>query len=67
MHVRAVFADPNRHLRNGNEYKSMNTSGSAFVRRQHPQIMQTGASARERLKEAAAARVSAGSWVRTGH
>ena len=52
--VRAVFADPNRHLRNGNEYKSMNTSGSAVVRRQHPHIMQAGASARERLKEAAA-------------
>jgi isoquinoline 1-oxidoreductase beta subunit len=52
--VRAVFADPNRHLRNGNEYRSMNTSGSAVVRRQHPHIMQAGASARERLKEAAA-------------
>ena len=52
--VRAVFADPNRHLRNGNEYESMNTSGSAVVRRQHPHIMQAGASARERLKEAAA-------------
>ncbi len=52
--VRAVFADPNRHLRNGNEYKTMNTSGSAVVRRQHPHIMQAGASARERLKEAAA-------------
>ena len=52
--VRAVFADPNRHLRNGDEYKSMNTSGSAVVRRQHPHIMQAGASARERLKEAAA-------------
>ena len=52
--VRAVFADPNRHLRNGNEYTSMNTSGSAVVRRQHPHIMQAGASARERLKEAAA-------------
>ena len=52
--VRAVFADPNRHLRNNNEYTSMNTSGSAVVRRQHPHIMQAGASARERLKEAAA-------------
>jgi isoquinoline 1-oxidoreductase beta subunit len=52
--VRAVFADPNRHLRNDNEYRSMNTSGSAVVRRQHPHIMQAGASARERLKEAAA-------------
>jgi isoquinoline 1-oxidoreductase beta subunit len=52
--VRAVFADPHRHLLNDNEYRSMNTSGSAVVRRQHPHIMQAGASARERLKEAAA-------------
>jgi isoquinoline 1-oxidoreductase beta subunit len=52
--VRAVFADPNRHLRNGNEYTTMFTAGSALVRRQHPHIMQAGASARERLKEAAA-------------
>ncbi len=52
--VRAVFADPNRHLRNDNEYKTMFTAGSAVVRRQHPHIMQAGASARERLKEAAA-------------
>jgi isoquinoline 1-oxidoreductase beta subunit len=52
--VRAVFADANRHLRNGNEYKTMFTAGSAVVRRQHPHIMQAGASARERLKEAAA-------------
>ncbi len=52
--VRAVFADANRHLRNGNEYKTMFTAGSALVRRQHPHIMQAGASARERLKEAAA-------------
>ncbi|MGE0294994.1 MAG: molybdopterin cofactor-binding domain-containing protein, partial [Hyphomonadaceae bacterium] len=52
--VRAVFADPNRHLRNNNEYTTMFTAGSALVRRQHPHIMQAGASARERLKEAAA-------------
>jgi len=52
--VRAVFADANRHLRNNNEYKTMFTAGSALVRRQHPHIMQAGASARERLKEAAA-------------
>jgi isoquinoline 1-oxidoreductase beta subunit len=49
-----VFADPNRHLRNTNEYTAMFTAGSALVRRQHPHIMQAGASARERLKEAAA-------------
>jgi isoquinoline 1-oxidoreductase beta subunit len=52
--VRAVFADANRHLRNNNEYVTMFTAGSAVVRRQHPHIMQAGASARERLKEAAA-------------
>lgn len=52
--IRAVFADPNRHLRNINEYTTMFTAGSALVRRQHPHIMQAGASARERLKEAAA-------------
>lgn len=52
--VRAVFADANRHLRNDNEYKTMFTAGSAVVRARHPHIMQAGASARERLKEAAA-------------
>jgi isoquinoline 1-oxidoreductase beta subunit len=52
--IRAVFADANRHLRNGKLYKTMFTAGSALVRRQHPHIMQAGASARERLKEAAA-------------
>jgi isoquinoline 1-oxidoreductase beta subunit len=52
--VRAVFADANRHLRNNQEYVTMFTAGSAVVRRQHPHIMQAGASARERLKEAAA-------------
>jgi isoquinoline 1-oxidoreductase beta subunit len=52
--VRAVFADANRHLANDKEYVTMFTAGSAVVRRQHPHIMQAGASARERLKEAAA-------------
>jgi isoquinoline 1-oxidoreductase beta subunit len=52
--VQAVFADANRHLRNNNEYKVMSTHGSMLVRLQHPHIMQAGASARERLKEAAA-------------
>ena len=52
--VRAVFADANRHLRNDKEYVTMYTAGSAVVRHQHPHIMQAGASARERLKEAAA-------------
>jgi len=52
--VQAVFADANRHLRNNKEYKVMTTHGSQLVRLQHPHIMQAGASARERLKEAAA-------------
>lgn len=52
--VQAVFADANRHLRNNREYKVMSTHGSMLVRLQHPHIMQAGASARERLKEAAA-------------
>ncbi len=52
--VRAVFADANRHVRNNNEYINMSTSGSNVVRSRHPHLMQAGASARERLKEAAA-------------
>lgn len=52
--VHAVFADANRHLRNGDEYKVMTTHGSQLVMLQHPHIMQAGASARERLKQAAA-------------
>jgi len=52
--VRAVFADPNRHVNRGEEYVTMSTSGSNLVRNRHPHIMQAGASARERLKEAAA-------------
>lgn len=52
--VRAVFADPNRHIRNDDEYKVMSTHGSQLVMLQHPHIMQAGASARERLKQAAA-------------
>jgi len=52
--VRAVFADPNRHVNQGKEYVTMSTSGSNLVRNRHPHIMQAGASARERLKQAAA-------------
>lgn len=52
--VRAVFADPNRHVNKGEEYVTMATSGSNLVRNRHPHILQAGASARERLKEAAA-------------
>jgi isoquinoline 1-oxidoreductase subunit beta len=52
--VRAVFADMNRHVNDGEEYIVTTTHGSQLVRLQHPHIMQAGASARERLKEAAA-------------
>lgn len=52
--VQAVFADMNRHVNEGEEYVVTTTHGSQLVRRQHPHIMQAGASARERLKEAAA-------------
>jgi isoquinoline 1-oxidoreductase subunit beta len=52
--IKTVFADPNRHLRNNKEYKVMYTHGSQTVAVQHPHLMQAGASARERLKEAAA-------------
>lgn len=52
--VHAVFADMNRHVNHGEEYIVTTTHGSQLVRQQHPHIMQAGASARERLKEAAA-------------
>jgi isoquinoline 1-oxidoreductase subunit beta len=52
--IQTVFADPNRHIRNNKEYKVMTTHGSQLVALQHPHLMQAGASARERLKEAAA-------------
>src|SRR5688500_6559509 len=52
--VQAVFADPNRHLRNNKEYKVMTTHGSQTVALMHPHLMAAGASARERLKQAAA-------------
>jgi isoquinoline 1-oxidoreductase beta subunit len=52
--VHAVFADMNRHVNRGGEYVVTSTHGSQLVRLQHPHIMQAGASARERLKAAAA-------------
>lgn len=54
--VRHVFADANRHVNNDNLYVSTSTGGSTTVSRRHPYIMQAGASARERLRHAAAAR-----------
>ena len=52
--VSCVLADANRFVTRGQEYKDMSTGGSNLVRNRHPHIMQAGASARERLKEAAA-------------
>jgi len=52
--VQTVFADMNRHVNEGEEYIVTTTHGSQLVRSQHPHIMQAGASARERLKGAAA-------------
>lgn len=52
--VQAVFADMNRHVNDGEEYVVTSTHGSQLVRDQHPHIMQAGASARERLRQAAA-------------
>jgi isoquinoline 1-oxidoreductase beta subunit len=52
--IQAVFADMNRHVNYGQEYIVTTTHGSQLVRQQHPHIMQAGASARERLKAAAA-------------
>ncbi len=54
--VRHVFADANRHVNNENLYTTTSTGGSTTVSRRHPYIMQAGASARERLRHAAAAR-----------
>lgn len=54
--VRHVFADANRHVNNENLYTTTSTGGSTTVSRRHPYMMQAGASARERLRAAAAAR-----------
>ena len=52
--VRAVLADANRNVMEKDVYVDMSTGGSNLVRNRHPHIMQAGASARERLREAAA-------------
>lgn len=54
--VRHVFADANRHVNNDNLYVTTSTGGSTTVSLRHPYIMQAGASARERLRVAAARR-----------
>lgn len=52
--VRHVFADANRHVNNNNTYTTTSTGGSRTVASRHPYMMQAGASARERLRAAAA-------------
>ena len=52
--IRVVLASANRHITEGEVYVDMSTGGSNLVRNRHPHIMQAGASARERLKQAAA-------------
>jgi isoquinoline 1-oxidoreductase beta subunit len=54
--VRHVFADANRHVNNNNLYTTTSTGGSRTVASRHPYMMQAGASARERLRVAAANR-----------
>lgn len=54
--VRIKFADANRHVNNDNLYTTTSTGGSRTVASRHPYIMQAGASARERLRAAAAQR-----------
>ncbi len=54
--VRHVFASANRHVNNDNLYTTTSTGGSTTVSRRHPYMMQAGASARERLRVAAANR-----------
>ena len=61
--VKAEYASANRSLQEGGVYKRMSTNGSGAVRRSREYLQQAGASARERLIQAAADqwRVSASS------
>ena len=54
--VKAEYASANRSVRENGVYKRMGTGGSGAVRRSREYLQQAGASARERLKAAAAAR-----------
>src|ERR1700677_738894 len=54
--VRVEYASPNRNLREKNVYGPMFSNGSRSVRASQKKIQQVGASARERLIAAAAAR-----------
>ena len=52
--VKAEYASANRSLQEGGVYKRMSTNGSGAVRRSREYLQQAGASARERLIQAAA-------------
>jgi isoquinoline 1-oxidoreductase beta subunit len=52
--VQSVYADPNRHVREHNAYDHLHTEASSSVRLGRVLYQQAGASARERLKAAAA-------------
>jgi isoquinoline 1-oxidoreductase subunit beta len=52
--VQAVYADPNRHIRQNRAYDHLHTEASSSVRLGRVLYQQAGASARERLKAAAA-------------
>jgi len=52
--VQSVYADPNRHVREHNSYDHLHTEASSSVRLGRVLYQQAGASARERLKAAAA-------------
>jgi isoquinoline 1-oxidoreductase beta subunit len=53
--VQSVYAEPNRHIREHNLYDHLHTEASSSVRLGRALYQQAGASARERLKAAAAA------------
>src|SRR6185312_1647265 len=53
--VQSVYADPNRHMREHGLYDHLHTEASSSVRLGRALYQQAGASARERLKVAAAA------------
>jgi isoquinoline 1-oxidoreductase beta subunit len=52
--VESVYAEPNRHIRENNLYDHLHTEASSSVRLGRVLYQQAGASARERLKAAAA-------------
>ena len=52
--VQSVYADPNRHIRQNNVYDHLHTEASSSVRLGRVLYQQAGASARERLRTAAA-------------